>query len=103
MAKKSKEEKPEEKVVKKKQNKAKPIKKVQTSSNLVPFPSKLAKEMGIQIGDQGVMVDKKKLGDFKKFTRPKADEPDIVKEKVVEEKSEKSAADKQRDIDKGIY
>ena len=82
--------------------KKKAVKK--SGGNLIPFPKKLAKEMGIQFDKkQGVMVDKGKLSDFKKFTRPKAEEPEVVKEKVEEAVPAKSAQDKQREEDLGIF
>lgn len=94
--------------------KTKKSKKVETKGNLVPFPAKLAKELGLQFDKkQGMLVDKKKLKDLKGYARPKEEkpepppkEPDKKKKVVVEETPETTKANviqKQREKDLGIY
>ena len=50
-------------------------------SKLVPFPKKWMKEMGIIVGKEGVLIDKQKLSDIKKFQQPKEEQPDTSPKK----------------------
>lgn len=73
-------------------------------SNLVPLSKADKKKLGIVDTKQGLMIDKSKLGEIKKFKRPDSENPNNqvkVKSISVEEMVKESI--NQKDEDKGIY
>lgn len=66
----------------------------------VRFPKKLMKELGLSMGKEGLLIEKQKLTDIKKFQSKPADE--LVKE-PKKSFSVGKTSEEQRAEDKGVY
>ena len=66
---------------------------------LIRLSAKLKKGLGIVTDKTGDYIDRNRIVDFKKFSRPKKEEPKPAKNKLKSEKAIK----KERDETKGLY
>lgn len=72
-------------------------------SKLVPFTKASMKKLGIVSTKNGMMIERQRLGDIKKFQRPKVDDPKavVVKQKSVQEMGKEKMNKKDEDL--GIF